>query len=155
MAETHARVDLDRAQLERELGRDEGRRATVYFDTRGVPTIGVGHNLYVPLSDAVIDAIFNDDVNSAMAGLDAHWPFWRSLDGVRQRVVVNMVFNLGIDGFMAFKQTRAAIEAGEWATAANRMWASRWARQVGDGPGKVQDRADRLTAMMATGREPQ
>lgn len=146
---------MDRTKLADELIRDESKRRTVYYDLGGVPTVGIGHNLHVPLSDAAILQIYNDDVDAAITGLNTRWPFWIALDEVRQRVVVNMVFNLGIDGFMEFKQMRAAVEAGKFDVAAKRMWASLWAKQVGDGPGGKQDRADRLTHMMATGQEPQ
>jgi lysozyme len=35
---------MNQALLEAELRRDEGVRYTIYADTMGIPTVGVGHN---------------------------------------------------------------------------------------------------------------
>ena len=45
-----------------QLKRDEGVRHTAYQDTHGVWTVGVGHNLRVPLSDTAIEQILADDL---------------------------------------------------------------------------------------------
>lgn len=61
----------------------------------------------------------------------------------RQRVLVNMAFNLGMTGLLGFKTTLLAMEQGRYEDAA-RMLRSRWAGQVGV-------RAERLSEMMRTG----
>lgn len=139
---------MDREKLAADLTRDEGRRATLYLDAKGIPTIGIGHNLKAkPISDAAIDQIFRDDVADVERDLDARLPWWRGLSEIRQRVLANMCFNLGIDGLCGFKRTLAAIKAGHYALAADFMAESLWDRQVGA-------RADRLESMMRHDREP-
>lgn len=131
-----------------ELRRDEGMRRKPYFDTATPPrsTIGVGRNLTdVGLSDDEVDYLLANDIRRAQAGLDKALPWWRSLDPVRQRVLTNMAFNLGINGLLTFKNTLALIEAGNYAAAAEAMGKSLWAKQVGA-------RAVRLAAMMETGQ---
>lgn len=78
------------------------------------------------------------------------WPFYDQLDEVRQRVVLDMAFNLGYR-LRAFKDAQKAIERRNWKLAAAHMMQSLWARQVGDGPGRIYDRAERLKDMMLTG----
>jgi lysozyme len=55
-----------------------------------------------------------------------------------------MAFNLGVAGLLSFKNTLAAVKAGEWAKASAGMLASKWAKQVGL-------RAVRLAHMMKHG----
>ncbi|MCR1770736.1 glycoside hydrolase family protein [Burkholderia glumae] len=137
---------FDEAALIWELTRDEGRRLKPYVDTVGKITIGVGRNLTdVGISDDECDLLLTHDVASAVAWLDAELPWWCRLDPVRQRVVVNMAFNLGAK-LLTFKNTLGAMERGDYAVAAAGMLASKWARQVGA-------RADRLAGMMRAGRE--
>lgn len=149
---------FDQAALERELARDEGVRFTIYVDTTGNPTVGIGHNLNAgplpnqtyPMTQAQVDALFASDVASTVQKLDTYLPWWRTLDDVRQRVIINMTFNLGIGrpgagtGLLGFPNTLAMIKGGDYSAASGAMLQSLWARQVGA-------RADRLAAMMKTG----
>ncbi|RQQ19739.1 lysozyme [Burkholderia stagnalis] len=135
---------FDRQQLIAELSRDEGRRLKPYVDTVGKTTIGVGRNLSdVGISDAECDGMLSSDIDRTIAWLDRNLSWWRQLDAVRQRVVINMAFNMG-GGLLSFVNTLAAMRRGDYAAAADGMLASKWAGQVGA-------RAQRLAAMMRTG----
>jgi lysozyme len=156
----------DRAAMLEELVRDEGERLKVYRCTAGKLTIGVGRNLDdvgifahetaalgITKGSCARDGItkeqsrflLNSDVDRVDRDLDRHLPWWRKLDPVRQRIMVNMAFNLGIGGLCGFKNTLAMIQGGNYASAAAGMMQSKWARQVGP-------RASRLSAMMKDGR---
>ncbi len=131
--------------LKIELTRDEGLRLKPYRDTVGKLTIGIGRNLDdVGISQDEAMHLLDNDIARTTAALDKAIPWWRSLNDVRQRVVVNMAFNLGVAGLLGFKNTLAAMKAGRYADAAEGMLASKWATQVGE-------RAKRLAAMMANG----
>ena len=171
-------MSYDRAQMEAELVRDEGERLRVYLDTAKPPkrTIGVGRNLDargilqsetarfgITLASVLRDGVtreqsrfmLGNDIDDAERDLDRALPWWRSLDPVRQRVLLNMCFNMGIGrraspgvkakGLLQFVNTLAAIERHDWPRAVAGMRASLWDGQVGA-------RADRLEAMMDTGR---
>lgn len=142
--------------LEAELRRDEGVRYSIYLDTQKIQTVGVGHNCQVsslpadwkcPLTDAQVNQLLAQDIASTLAKLDKNLPWWRQLDEVRQRVLANMCFNLGIGGLLGFKNTLAAMQRGSYAVAAAGMKASDWYRQVGQ-------RAVRLCSAMETGLMP-
>lgn len=131
--------------LEQELTRDESKKAKPYKCTAGKTTIGIGRNLDdVGLSDEEIRFLFKNDIARVCADLDREIPWWRSLSEVRQRVLANMCFNLGINGLLGFKNTLAAVREGRYKDAAAGMLASKWASQVGD-------RAQRLAKMMEVG----
>lgn len=130
------------------LAGEEGERRSIYFDSLGVPTIGFGHNLHKPLPHYIIELILESDIDDALADLDRALPWWRELDEVRQRVMADMAYNLGIDRLLKFKVTLRAIREGRWADAADGMLRSLWAKQV-------KGRAVKLAKMMETGQDPE
>lgn len=142
------------AQLQVELRRDEGISRIVYADTMGIPTTGIGHNLRAkplpngyayPLTDVQIYTILQNDLqDDVIEPLDAHCPWWTNMDDVRQRVIANMCFNMGIQTLLTFHNTLTNMQTGNYDAAANGMNASAWAGEVGE-------RATRLITMMRTG----
>ncbi|MCA8339822.1 glycoside hydrolase family protein [Burkholderia multivorans] len=135
---------FDRKQLIVELSRDEGRRLKPYVDTVGKTTIGVGRNLTdVGITDAECDLLLSNDIDRTVTWLDRNLSWWRQLDAVRQRVIVNMAFNMG-GSLLTFTNTLSAMKRGDYASAADGMLNSLWARQVGA-------RATRLANMMRSG----
>jgi len=142
---------LDLYRLLTRLKKSEGFRARPYRDTEGVWTIGYGWNLdSVPMPESIAEAMLHYQAVSAVADLDERLPWWRDLDPVRQSVLADMAFNMGIGdaehGLLSFRNTLLAIKAGRYAEAAEGMRASKWARQV-------KGRAERLARMMETGQE--
>jgi len=138
-------LTMDIAQLKKELTRDEGLRLKPYLCTAGKTTIGIGRNLTdVGITNEEADYLLDHDIARTVRELDKSIPWWRGLDDVRQRVIVNMAFNLGINSLMGFKNTLAAIKDGRYEAAAAGMMASKWAEQVGP-------RAVRLADLMKTG----
>lgn len=143
------------AILVQELRRDEGVRYTPYEDTEGIPTVGVGHNLRAaplpagwsyPLTDAQVDTLLDHDLLNVYHDLDRSLSWWVQLCDVRQRVVANMCFNMGVNGLMTFRNTLLAMREGRYADAAAGMLQSKWASQVGA-------RAKRLADMMQQGQD--
>lgn len=131
--------------LVEELKRDEGVRLKVYLDSRGIATIGVGRNLRdVGISEGEALALLEADIARTTADLDRTIPWWVTLDEVRQRVLMNMAFQLGAAGLLGFHQTLAMVRAGDYAGAAREMLISTWAEQTGP-------RAQRLSNMMRDG----
>ncbi|MBU9563769.1 glycoside hydrolase family protein [Burkholderia multivorans] len=134
----------DAAKLKAELTLDEGRRSRIYVDTVGKVSGGIGRNLTDKgFRDNEIDLMYQNDIVETEAWLDRNLPWWRSLDPVRQRVMMNMAFNMQ-GKLLTFVNTLAAIKRGDYAAAADGMLNSLWARQVGA-------RATRLANMMRSG----
>jgi lysozyme len=131
--------------LREQLLLHEGLRLKPYKDTVGKLTIGIGRNLTdngITKIEALI--LLDNDIHEATKACEQHIPVFRSLDDVRQRVLIDMAFNMGIHGLLGFRATLAAITAGDYAKAADRMLESKWAEQVGR-------RAQRLALWMRTG----
>lgn len=134
-----------------DLMRDEGLRLSAYPDplSGGQPyTVGFGHTgnvhpgtVWTP-EQAV--AALQADVAHVEALMDIQIPWWRQIDDIRQDVLVNMAFNIGVTGLAQFHNTLAAVKAGQWAQASAGMLHSAWATQV-------PNRAERLAEQMRTG----
>lgn len=142
---------MDLTKLEEELVRDEGEVLHAYQDSLGLLTIGVGQ-LIDPrgggISRAASRFMLREAIEQRIGALDRVIPWWRDLTEARQRVLLNMAFNLGASGLFGFKQTLAAVKLGDYEAAAKGMLNSKWARQVGNRPG---ERAWRLAEMMREG----
>jgi lysozyme len=128
-----------------QLVRDEGKRNKMYLDSKGIETIGIGHNLRdVPISDKAVNVIFEDDVADAVEDAKKLFHSFDDLTDNRKAVVINMMFNMGLDKFSQFVNTIAHINNAEYEAAAAGMLASKWAQQVGP-------RAIRLADLMREG----
>ncbi|HEX2113147.1 MAG TPA: glycoside hydrolase family protein [Alphaproteobacteria bacterium] len=137
---------MDHARMLEQLVAHEGVRLKPYRCPAGKLTIGIGRNLDdVGLTRGEAFMLASNDIVRTEALLEK-LAVWGALGDVRQRVLCDMAFNMGVAGLMQFRKMFAAIEAQDFARAADEMLASAWAKQV---PG----RADKLARMMRTGHD--
>ena len=134
---------MDMDKLMDELIRDEGLRLKVYLDSEGIETIGVGRNLQRGITRDEAMLLLNNDIRYAIQEAMT-FPWYEKLTEQRKRVIVNMIFNLGLTRFSGFKNTIRYLEMGDYEAASEEMLDSKWARQVGV-------RATRLSDMMRNG----
>jgi lysozyme len=165
-------MNYDRAKLVAELIRDEDERLRWYYCTAHKRSIGVGRNLDdvgisalgtrqlgINLASCIARGItqpqsrvlLGNDIDRTEQALDQRLPWWRKLDGVRQRVLMNMCFNMGIVKLLGFRQALAAMQAAEFERAAEEMADSDWHNQVGDRAIRPIE-GDRFTSMSMHGR---
>ncbi len=130
----------------------EGRIRSAYQDKLGYWTIGVGHLVDsrrgAGLPEHIVDALLDSDIATTQKQLREALPWTDDLDEVRLAVLLDMGFNLGVQGLLKFVNTLRYIHDGDYQQAAEEMLKSKWATQVGPG------RAGRLAKMMATGEWP-
>lgn len=136
------------SKLHRLIERHEGRVHHAYEDSLGYLTIGVGHLIDRrkggKLPDPIVDILLEHDIQEHKKDMLAALPWANDLDEVRQAVLVDMAFNLGVNGLLGFKNTLESVRTGQYTKAAGQMLQSKWAKQVGS-------RATRLAMMMETG----
>lgn len=131
--------------LKEQLIKHEGIRLKAYRDSVGILTIGVGRNLEaVGITAEEAMAMLDHDIARTIEDLQAQFLWYPSMDGIRQMVLINMAFNLGLGGLCKFKKFLAHVQAGSYAEAAAEMLDSAWAVQVGK-------RAQELAIQMQTG----
>lgn len=126
------------------IRRYEGLRLKPYTCPTGHLTIGYGHNLENGISKEAAEFMLKQDLLAAELAVSKKFLWWNSLNEVRQFVLVDMAFNMGLARLCTFKKMLAAVERGDYATAAKEMLNSRWAVQVGR-------RAQELAEMMKKG----
>jgi lysozyme len=135
-------MDID--ALKQDLLRDEALRTYAYQDSEGYLTIGVGRNIDrrggKGLTPTECLYLLDNDVKDVIAQLDAAFPWWKQLDPVRQSVLANMCFNLGLSRLRQFKGFLGALQAGNYAAAAAEMEDSLWYKQVGARAARLVDK---------------
>ena len=132
-----------RERVREQLKIDEGVVYEVYLDHLGLPTCGIGHlviegdlehgeSVGFPVPEERVNALFSVDLNTAIEECKVLYKFhWDSFPEEVQEILVNMLFNLGRPRLSQFKKMNAALEEGDWATAAVEGRDSRWHSQVG------------------------
>lgn len=136
-------------QLKADLCRDEGEVLHAYRDSLGYLTIGVGR-LIDPRRNGGISHdeamyLLGNDIDRVQSDLNSRISFWPELDGVRQRALCNMAFQLGTNGLMQFKHMLRALESRDYQKAHDEALDSAWARQT-------PARAKRIAHMLLTGQ---
>jgi len=129
------------------LVRQEALRLRLYKDSQGKLTIGIGRNIEdrgIRESEAYF--MLDNDIDEAIAECQK-LPFFTELDPVRQDVLIDMVFNMGLPRVKGFVRMLSALSDHNWEEAAEEMMESKWAMQVGN-------RAIELAQMVRTGAYP-
>lgn len=120
----------------------EGLRLKAYQCSEGRWTIGYGRNVQdVGISKAEAMMLLQNDLARVHREAKENFAWYGKLSDNRQRVIQDMLFNMGLVKFKKFRNTIAAIAAGNYKAAATEMLDSIWSRQVGN-------RAKRLAYMM-------
>ena len=150
-------------ELYEQIALHEGVEPSVYKDTKGKRTIGIGFNLdelsnrkkaeavglnvqdmlsgKKTLSDKEIKMLYNESIKQAANDANAFLPKAGKQPPVVQKVLIDMAFNLGLTKLNKFEKMREALLEGDYNKAADEMIDSKWYNQVGD-------RSKRLVKMM-------
>ncbi len=141
-------------RLREKIIKSEGVRDTVYKDSRGIATIGVGFNLEQPGAKEVIEYLGADyqqvlegktrlskeqiktlnDISLANAMMQAEdiYPNMSKLPFRKRAVIVDLAYNLGGEKLdNVFVDFSAAVRKGNMKEAARELVGTPYARQVG------------------------
>jgi len=112
---------------------NEGLKLTPYRDTKGLLTIGYGHNLDdKPISKSAAEFILNDDISDAAQDLFNHYPDYAALSEPRQCALIDMTFNMGINKVKTFYKMHQAIKEYDFKRAAFEILDSKYHLDVGN-----------------------
>ena len=133
------------------LRRHEGWVPHAYQDHLGFWTIGYGRLVDRRRGGGISreegDYLLSNDVEQVERGLRSRLDCWDRLTITQRRALINMGFQLGLNGVMNFRRMVAALERGDWVEAEREALDSRWAQQT---PG----RAAEVAADLRDGRQP-
>ena len=168
MPDNQSRSDLARQrtkvkhnqEIYEQIALHEGVEPSVYTDTKGKRTIGIGFNLDEPsnrkkaeavglnvqdmlsgktLSDKEIKLLYNESVKQAADDVNAYLPKAGRQPPIVQKILIDMAFNLGRTKLNKFKNMRSALIEGDYNKAADEMVDSLWYNQVGDRSKRLED----------------
>ena len=131
-------------ELKARIRDHEGCVETVYLDSLGLATVGIGHLVQphekerfkegVILSTDEIEDLFLIDLNRACAGAEQligkMYKGEKRLPQEIEHVIVEMVFQLGETGVSKFRKMWKALSDGDRKEAAAQMKDSRWHSQT-------------------------
>ena len=139
-------------KLREEIKYDEGSVNEIYLDHLGLATFGIGHlvtewdeeygwEVGTPVSEDRCNEVFDSDIQIVLSDCQHLYPDFNDLPEEVQRIIANMMFNMGRPRLSKFKGMKAGVDSRDWNKAAEEMVDSRWYRQV-------TKRADRLVERM-------
>ena len=139
-------------EMTEEIKADEGVVNEVYLDHLGLPTVGVGHlirehdpehglEVGTHIDDERVNELFDQDIQTTLIECGHLYPNFDNLPDEVQKIIANMMFNLGRPRLSRFHKMKKAVDSSDWIEAANQMLDSKWAKQV-------PNRANRLIERM-------
>ena len=143
---------MDLEKLEEELEIDEGCKYEIYLDHLGYHTFGIGHliteddleygwEVGTSIDTFRVHDTFESDIETVLSDCTKLYENFEDLPEEAQRVIANMMFNMGYTRLSKFKGMKRGVDARDWNTAADEMVDSRWYNQV-------TNRANRLVKRM-------
>ena len=143
---------MDIEKLREEIKYDEGSVNKIYLDHLGLATFGIGHlvtewdeeygwEVGTPVSEDRCNEVFDSDIQVVLSDCEHLYPDFDDLPEEVQRIIANMMFNMGRPRLSKFKGMKRGVDARDWNKAADEMVDSRWYKQV-------TKRADRLVERM-------
>ena len=143
---------MDIEKLREEIEYDEGSVNKIYLDHLGLATFGIGHlvtewdeeygwEVGTPVSEDRCIAAFDSDIKNVLSDCNKLYSDFDELPEEVQRIIANMMFNMGRPRLSKFKGMKRGVDARDWNAAADEMVDSKWYRQV-------TKRADRLVERM-------
>ncbi len=113
------------------IKRNEGLRLKPYQCKAGKLTIGYGRNLEAKgISIKEAEYLFKNDLKIVAKQVANRIEFYRKLSYKRKMVLVDMAFNMGIEGLLGFKKMLAALKRGDFLEAGKEVMRSKYAEQV-------------------------
>lgn len=137
---------LDMQEIIQRLVFHEGCVQHVYICPAGYKTIGVGRNIKKNPLTAEEERVCGDwkngitknaafyllrnDINRVLTECRKKIPFYNNLDSERQYALLDMTFQMGINGVLRFKKMLSAMGTGNWDKASYECLDSNYAKQT-------------------------
>ena len=121
--------------LEQRLIEHEGIKKSAYNDSRGYLTIGIGFLIDPKMNAGLSIEECMMILRHRLANLEkqlSQYQWFTIQDQVRKSVIIEMAYNLGVNGLLGFKNMISALGERQVGTAAVEMGKSLWAEQIGE-----------------------
>ena len=139
-------------ELKREIMVDEGCKHSIYKCTAGKLTFGIGHMVKdydpefgkpegTPVMPIRVDDAFKEDIRITLQDCRSVFLLFDTFPSEVQKIIANMMFQLGVNRFRRFVKFIDAIDQQDWSLAGDEMRDSLWNKQT-------HARSERLIARM-------
>ena len=109
----------------------EGFRSRVYKCTEGYDTIGYGFAIKdLELDEDIAEEILLRKLEKLIKRLRDKFDWLDEVPHAVQGVLVNMSYQMGVNGVSKFKKALHAMQMFQWKKAADELLDSRWAKQT-------------------------
>lgn len=123
-------------ELKARIKSNEGFRDAIYKDILGKATIGYGHlvtekdNLFIntQYSKQFLEQLFDQDFQNAVDGANSLIDF--EINEIAKEVIIEMVFQLGVNGVSKFKKMFNCLSNQDYVGASKEMINSNWYKQT-------------------------
>lgn len=124
-------TEQDRAQCRQSIIRHEGFSPRPIPDAHGTVVLGYGWNpCRWPMTEAQALFILDQQMDVKWNELVKAWPPLASCDGPRQRALLELCYQVGVDGLLGFRQLLHAVATKNHQQAAVEIMNSRLAQQT-------------------------
>ena len=123
---------MDIEKLREQLEIDEGVVHEIYLDHLGYPTFGIGHlvtdddpeygwEVGASIDTVRVHAAFESDIEGVLSDCSKLYSDFGDLPEEAQRVIANMMFNMGLTRLSKFKGMKRGVDSRNWNQAADEM----------------------------------
>ena len=118
----------------------EGFVGHVYKCTEGFDTIGYGFAIKdLEMPEHIAEELLILKLEKLQKNANSRFKWLEDMPQEVQEVVINMCYQLGINGVSKFRKAISAMQEGDWEEAADEMLDSLWARQT---PNRAKELSD-------------
>ena len=128
-----------------DIKKHEGFSSKVYQCTEGYDTIGYGFAIKdLVIDEGVSDLILMKKLHTLLQRIIIAFPWFKDVDEIAKKVVINMCYQLGLRGFSKFKQTIYYLETEQYEEASLEMLDSLWAKQT---PNRAKELSEMISSL--------
>ena len=129
-------------ELLNSIRKHEGFRSKVYKCSESFDTIGYGFAIKdLVLDEDICNIILQRKLESLIRSIEFEFKWYADLPNAVKDVMIEMCYQLGVNGVSKFKKTIEHLKNEEWELAAEESLRSKWAKQT---PNRAKALSDRI-----------
>ena len=117
---------MDLLKLKQNIIKNEGFESKPYLCPNKKLTIGYGRNLENGITEREAVVLLENDLLNLKLELEDKLPVFKKLDDIRQNVILEMAYNMGVPKLLNFKNTIEFLKKNDFDSASKEMLNSKW-----------------------------
>lgn len=117
---------MDLSKLKQNIIKNEGFESKPYLCPNKKLTIGYGRNLENGITEREAVVLLENDLLNLKLELEDKLPVFKKLDDIRQNVILEMAYNMGVPRLLKFKSMIEALKKADYKEASREMLMSKW-----------------------------